>query len=91
MREVAALARLDIRDSEAQSLAEQFTRILEQFQVLSKLDVEGVEPMTGASGLSDVERDDLPQASLPSTRILANAPEQSAGFYSVPKTIGGDE
>jgi aspartyl-tRNA(Asn)/glutamyl-tRNA(Gln) amidotransferase subunit C len=88
---VAELARLDIHEAEARSLAAQFARTLEQFQVLARLDVEGVEPMLGGSRLSDVQRDDAPAPSLELERILANAPARIDGFYSVPKTVGGDE
>jgi aspartyl-tRNA(Asn)/glutamyl-tRNA(Gln) amidotransferase subunit C len=88
---VAALARLDIREAEAQALAAQFARTLEHFRVLSRLDVEGVEPMTGGGRLRDVQRDDAPAPSLAPEEILANAPASVDGFYSVPKTVGGDE
>lgn len=97
---VAELARLDIHEAEARALAAQFARTLEHFQVLAGLDVEGVEPMTagtagtagtGGSRLGDVQRDDVPVAPLPLEKILANAPARVDGFYSVPKTVGGEE
>jgi aspartyl-tRNA(Asn)/glutamyl-tRNA(Gln) amidotransferase subunit C len=88
---VAALARLDVHEAEARALASQFARTLEHFKVLERLDVEGVEPMTGGSRHSDVQRDDVPVPSLDLERILANAPKRVDGFYSVPKTVGGDE
>jgi aspartyl-tRNA(Asn)/glutamyl-tRNA(Gln) amidotransferase subunit C len=97
---VAQLARLDIQEAEPRSLAAQFARTLEHFKVLSGLDVEGVEPMTagtagttgtGGSQRSDVQRDDVPVPPLPLEKILANAPARVDGFYSVPKTVGGEE
>ena len=91
VHKVAELARLDIDENEERALGAQFARILEHFQVLARLDVDGVEPMTGATGLSNVQRDDAPAPSLPLERILANAPARVDAFYSVPKTVGGDE
>ena len=88
---IAELARLDIRGAEAEKLAAQFARILEHFQVLSKLDVEGVDPMLGASRAGDVRREDVPRPSLPPERILGNAPARIGDFYSVPRTIGAEE
>jgi aspartyl-tRNA(Asn)/glutamyl-tRNA(Gln) amidotransferase subunit C len=88
---VAELARLDIHEAEARALAAQFVRTLEHFQVLAGLAVEGVEPMTGGSQISDVQRDDVPLPPLALERILANAPARVDGFYSVPKTVGGEE
>jgi aspartyl-tRNA(Asn)/glutamyl-tRNA(Gln) amidotransferase subunit C len=91
VHKVAALARLDIHENEARAFGAQFARILEHFQVLARLDVEGVEPMTGATALRNVQRDDVPAPSLPTERILANAPSLVDSFYSVPKTVGGDK
>lgn len=88
---MAELARLDISAREAEALGAQFARILEQFQVLARLDVEGVEPMTGAGQLSDVQREDEPRPSSDKDAILANAPQRSGDFYAVPKTVGGQE
>jgi aspartyl-tRNA(Asn)/glutamyl-tRNA(Gln) amidotransferase subunit C len=88
---VAELARLDIHENEARSLAAQFARTLEHFRVLERLDVEGVEPMIGGSQKSDVSRDDVPMPPIAIDKILANAPARVDGFYSVPKTVGGDE
>ena len=91
VRAIAALARLDIGDEEAHRFGAQFARILEHFQVLSKLDVEGVPPMIGAGSSSNVLRDDAPEPSLAPERMLANAPARVGDFYRVPKTVGGEE
>ena len=94
VEKIAALARLDIDAAEAEALGTQFARILEQFQVLAALDVEGVEPRLGgldASATSNVQRDDVPRPSYPVEAMLANAPARVGDFYSVPKTVGGDE
>jgi aspartyl-tRNA(Asn)/glutamyl-tRNA(Gln) amidotransferase subunit C len=90
---IAALARLDISGPEAAALGGQFARILEQFQVLAATDVEGVEPMVGGlgPGAAQVAREDLPRPSSPPESLLGNAPARVGEFYSVPKTVGGDE
>ena len=87
----AALARLEITAEEARVLAPQFAAILAQFQVLAELDVEGVEPTTGAPGQADVTRGDEPRPSWPREALLLGAPDPREGFYAVPKTIGGPE
>lgn len=90
---IAALARLDITGPEAQALAAQFSRILEQFQVLAAEDVEGVEPMLGGlpPGASQIAREDSPRPSSPPEALLGNAPARVGDFYGVPKTVGGLE
>ena len=56
VKKTAALARLRIDDQEAEALGRDFAKILEAFEDLTELEVEGVEPMTGATLLSDVTR-----------------------------------
>ena len=43
---IARLARLAIDPAHSRELSEQFSRILQAFQTLTTLNVEGVEPMT---------------------------------------------
>ncbi len=88
---VAALARLDIGPEEAAAFGPQLAATLAQFQALTAVDVEGVEPMTCASAGLDVVRTDEPAPSLPVDAALANAPARVDDFYRVPKTVGGDE
>jgi aspartyl-tRNA(Asn)/glutamyl-tRNA(Gln) amidotransferase subunit C len=90
VRRIAALARLSIDDEEVRALGADFARILEHFESLSGLDLEGVEPTAGATDVADVLRKDRARPSLPPDAALANAPERIGDFYSVPKTIGGD-
>lgn len=87
VREIAALARLELTPEQAERLAPQFTRILGHFQVLEELYTEGVEPMTGP-GTGEVRRPDDPRPGLPREAVLANAPDPRDGFFAVPKTIG---
>jgi len=97
VRRVAALARLEITDVEAEQLGLQFTKILRYFHALAELDVEGIEPMTGGTcgtggtgadaELRDVVREDRPGPGFPVERLLAEAPERVDDFYAVPKTI----
>ncbi len=91
VRRVAALARLALDEHEVRDAAAKFARTLEHFQVLARLDVSAVEPMTGADPLADVTRADVPRPSPGADRLLACAPERDGDFYSVPKTVGGEE
>ena len=88
---IASLARLSLDPAKSGELAAQFERILAAFQTLTQLDLEGVEPMTRPTDTSDVLRDDRERPSLPQEEALANAPARVDGFYSVPKTIGGEQ
>lgn len=94
VRHVAALARLSLDEREANAHAAQFRRVLEQFEVLTRLDVSGVEPSAGVAALADASdrlRDDTPRPSTSRERLLELAPQPIDEFYGVPKTVGGDE
>jgi aspartyl-tRNA(Asn)/glutamyl-tRNA(Gln) amidotransferase subunit C len=91
VRRIASLARLEVREDEAQALATQFERILGQFQVLATLDVSGVEEGESPIRPAEQRRADLPRPSLPVEQALANAPARVEDFYRVPKTVGGEE
>jgi len=90
VKKIAQLARLEVSNDEARRLAPQFARILEHFQTLAQLELPDVEPMAGATGLSNVQRADEPRPSLDRDELLAAAPDRRDDFYGVPKTIGGD-
>ena len=90
VRKVAHLARLEITPAEADVLGAQFASILAAFRVLGQVDVEGVEPAAIAAPGPGVLRDDLPRPSLEADELLERAPAREDGFFSVPKTVGGE-
>jgi aspartyl-tRNA(Asn)/glutamyl-tRNA(Gln) amidotransferase subunit C len=91
LQKAAELARMDLGQAEADSMAPEFAAILSAFHVLSELDVEGVEPTLGATLLEDVKRQDIPRVSTASELLLAGAPESRADCFVVPKVIGGEQ
>lgn len=86
----AQLARLDLTEERARLLAPQFARILEALEVIGTLDLEGLEPMLGATELEDVVRPDLVRPGLAADEALANAPLREGDFYRVPRVVGGE-
>jgi aspartyl-tRNA(Asn)/glutamyl-tRNA(Gln) amidotransferase subunit C len=62
--------------------------VLDYVSKLNELDVEGVEPMAHAADVTNVLRDDEPQAGLTPDEALANAPASEPPFFKVPKVIG---
>jgi aspartyl-tRNA(Asn)/glutamyl-tRNA(Gln) amidotransferase subunit C len=87
---VAALANLSLTDAEVSKLQHDLDGILEHFDKLNEIDVEGVEPM--AQVLFDADetatlRADVPAPPLGNQLALANAPQTGAGYFKVPKVI----
>ncbi len=86
---VAKLARLSINENELDMFTRQLNNILDYFEKLKKAQTSTVEPFTHAIHLNNVFRDDTVGEPLCLEAVLENSPEQEAGFFKVPKIIGG--
>ncbi|NOY74585.1 MAG: Asp-tRNA(Asn)/Glu-tRNA(Gln) amidotransferase subunit GatC [Kiritimatiellaeota bacterium] len=85
---IANLARLELGETEKDSLRIDMEKIVAYVNVLSELDVEGVEPMAHAAALTNVVRNDRADASFPREAFISNAPETiDDELIKVPKVI----
>ena len=83
VQHITLLARVSLDPEELERYRTQLSAILEHFQVLQKVDTEGVSP-TGSSVLQEsVMRDDEPADSLSSEDVLANAPNREDDYFRV--------
>ena len=90
VKETALLARLELSDEELQRLTRELDAILGYMDLLDKLDVTSVEPMTHAVSLDLPLRDDALFAlepHLPLDDALGDAPRRHDGLFEVPKII----
>ena len=72
---VAELARLELQPEEEKHLHKEMESIVGYINMLSELDLEGIEPTAHAVPLTDVCREDVAVESFPRDLMLANAPE----------------
>jgi aspartyl-tRNA(Asn)/glutamyl-tRNA(Gln) amidotransferase subunit C len=86
---VAHLARLGLAEEELARLEGQLNHILEQYDILSRLDTEAIPPTAQTIELENILRDDVTRPSLPVEDALANAPERDGDFVVVPPILGG--
>jgi aspartyl-tRNA(Asn)/glutamyl-tRNA(Gln) amidotransferase subunit C len=56
-------------------------------ETLNRVGTTGVEPLTHATYLSNAFREDAVKPSLPHNLSMANAPEERANSFRVPKVI----
>ncbi len=84
---VAKLARLEISEAEKDAFSKQLSAILTYVEQLKRLDTAGVEPTATVLAQTNVLREDRVCPSLPPEAALANAPEQTEGFFSVPQIL----
>ena len=87
VRYVANLARLDLRDDEAEILQGQMEQIVHYVHKLDEVDVEGIEPTAHVIDIANVMRVDEPREGLDHDVVLANAPAEIDGQFMVPKIV----
>jgi aspartyl-tRNA(Asn)/glutamyl-tRNA(Gln) amidotransferase subunit C len=89
VRRIAALARLELAESELDLFARQLTSILDYADSLQAVDTAGVPPYAGSLA-EDQWRDDTPVPSLSREDALRNAPyaDRETATFTVPKVIG---
>ena len=80
---IAALVRISLTEEEMETLGDELSDILEQFEALSELDTSGVPPTAHPVQLQSVMRDDAAAGSLESEEVLSNAPRRDGDLFRV--------
>ncbi|MCY4541747.1 MAG: Asp-tRNA(Asn)/Glu-tRNA(Gln) amidotransferase subunit GatC [Rhodobacteraceae bacterium] len=86
-RQVAHLARLEVDESDIDSITEELSAIIGFMAQLAEVDIEGVEPMTSVTPMRLSKRADVVASGGIRDRILATAPAVEQGFFTVPKVV----
>lgn len=84
---VAKLARLNVTEDEAVSLAGEMESIITFADMLSEIDTASIAPTNHAMKVQNVFREDVVEGSYDRELILKNAPSQDSGCYLVPKVV----
>ena len=87
VRRIAMLARLDVPEDELAALTGELAKILDWMGQLGEVDTDGVAPMTAVKPMPLRRRADAVTEGGIADEIVANAPEASGSFYTVPKVI----
>jgi aspartyl-tRNA(Asn)/glutamyl-tRNA(Gln) amidotransferase subunit C len=84
---IASLARLRLTEDEKARFREQLSAILDYMTMLRRLDTSSIEPTATVLPLRTVLRPDVVRPSLPTSELLANAPEAEAQMFRVPPVL----
>ena len=84
---IATLAKIHLEDSEIDVFTKELNKIVHWVEQLNEVDVEGVEPMTGVSGMTLREREDNILDGGYAEKIVINSKEKKNNSFSVPKVI----
>jgi aspartyl-tRNA(Asn)/glutamyl-tRNA(Gln) amidotransferase subunit C len=87
VRWVAKLARLQLSDTDLETMTKQLAAIVDYVNQLQQVNTDGVEPLNHALPVHNVFRDDELRPSLPIDAALANAPDRRGDFYGVPAVL----
>ena len=84
---LAELARLDLPESELDEYAKQLEIILESVAKVGEVSTKDVKPMSHATGLVNVFREDVTKESLSRDEILRSAPATEVDRFRVPRIL----
>jgi aspartyl-tRNA(Asn)/glutamyl-tRNA(Gln) amidotransferase subunit C len=84
---VARLARIKVPDADLARLADELSHIVSWIEQLNEVDTSGVEPMTRVVDAKLPMRDDVVTDGGRRDAILANAPQATEAFFTVPKVV----
>jgi len=84
---VAKLARLELTETEIDTMQRDLNGILEYVNQLSQLDTTDVPPTTQVAVVAAPFRADVPHVSVPHGLALSQAPRSSADGFAVPAFV----
>ncbi len=87
VRRIATLARIHVEESELGALAAELNGILGWIEQLNEVNIDGIEPLTGAQQMALKMREDAVTDGGYPDKVLANAPERAGDFFVVPKVV----
>ena len=88
-KDLANQLRFSLSDAEAQDIKNEFDVLIDQMDLLNKIDTEGIEPMVYPfDEETSFMREDVAYQVLPVQEVLKNAPKTKNGFFVTQKVVG---
>ena len=87
VRKVASLARLEIDEAGLEKMTPKLNGILQWIEQLQALNTDNVEPLANVANIELKLRTDALTDGNCADKVLANAPETTAGYFVVPKVV----
>ena len=91
LKEIAYLARINVKDESLSSLKVELEEILKLFEELNEADTSDVDAMSHPLDLSQPVRKDEVTEKNEREELLKNAPSAKSGLFFVPKVIEGED
>ena len=87
VRRIAKLSRLHLEDADIPRVQNELNSILGWIEQLNAVNVDGIEPLTGAAAMAMRMREDVVTDGGIADAVLANAPDRAGPYYAVPKVV----
>ena len=87
VRNIAALARLEVPEEHLERVAQELSQVLAYVETLGQLDLTGCEPMSAAPAGVRLREDRRDGRTLGTEAALAAAPERDGPFFLVPPVV----
>jgi aspartyl-tRNA(Asn)/glutamyl-tRNA(Gln) amidotransferase subunit C len=85
VKEIAALARLDLSQEETEMFVSQFKDILDYVSILNEVDTENIPPAYLSSVNKSITREDEIEESVSAQEFLSNAPQSKDDYVVIPR------
>jgi aspartyl-tRNA(Asn)/glutamyl-tRNA(Gln) amidotransferase subunit C len=87
VKKIARLARVRVPDGELDELAGELSQIFDWIEQLGEVDTTDVPPMTSVVDVAATLRPDEATDTNNVEDVLANAPDPSGAYFTVPKVV----
>lgn len=87
VKKVASLARIRMNDAELERMAPQLSNIIGFVEQLAQVNTDNVEPLANVADITlELRADEVTDGGY-AEKVLANAPEQTQGYFVVAKVV----
>jgi aspartyl-tRNA(Asn)/glutamyl-tRNA(Gln) amidotransferase subunit C len=87
VRRIAVLARIHVEEADIPRLQAELNGILGWIEQLNEVNIDGIEPLTGAATMALKMREDVGTDGGYPDKVRSNAPDRAGDFYAVPKVV----
>tara|TARA_B100000676_G_scaffold25494_1_gene23128 strand:- start:7348 stop:7644 length:297 start_codon:yes stop_codon:yes gene_type:complete len=85
VKHIAKLSKLNIPDNELEYYANEMNKMINHFNLISKVDTSKTEPMTHVNDMINVYREDISEDSLNTKDAIKNSADTFGQFIKIPK------
>lgn len=87
VKKVASLARIRMSDEELERMVPQLSKIIGFVEQLAEVNTDNVEPLANVVDITPELRKDVVNDGDCADKVLENAPEETQGYFVVPKVV----